>query len=86
MEPHDFKPYNPDIASVFYSAGFIENWGQGVPKICDECREMGAELPVYELMGTTLRFRCHSLKRAFIGQPKALKHQIRWRFGGNNGT
>ncbi|MDE7331171.1 MAG: hypothetical protein K2O16_02870 [Lachnospiraceae bacterium] len=37
MEPHDSKPYNPDIANVFYRAGFIENWGQGIQKICDEC-------------------------------------------------
>ena len=29
MEPHDSKPYNPDIANVFYRAGFIENWGSG---------------------------------------------------------
>ncbi len=75
MEPHDSKPYNPDIANVFYRAGFIENWGQGVQKICDECREMGAELPVYELVGTTLRIRFHALKSALIDQPKAPKHQ-----------
>lgn len=35
MEPHDSKPYNPDIANVFYRAGFIENWWQGIQKICD---------------------------------------------------
>ena len=29
MEPHDSIPYNPDIANVFYRAGFIENWGRG---------------------------------------------------------
>ena len=29
MKPHDSKPYNPDIANVFYRAGFIENWGSG---------------------------------------------------------
>lgn len=75
MEPHDSKPYNPDIANVFYRAGFIENWGQGVQKICDECREMGVKLPVYELVGTTLRIRFHALKRALIDQAKAPKHQ-----------
>ena len=41
MEPHDSKPYNPDIARVFYRAGFIENWGQGIKKICDECKAIG---------------------------------------------
>ncbi|MBQ4307777.1 MAG: putative DNA binding domain-containing protein, partial [Lachnospiraceae bacterium] len=28
---------NPDIANVFYRAGYIETWGQGIQKICDEC-------------------------------------------------
>ena len=75
MEPHDSKPYNPDIANVFYRAGFIENWGQGIQKICDECREIGAELPVYELLGTTLRIRFQALESALIDQPKVPKGQ-----------
>lgn len=75
MEPHDSKPYNPDIANVFYRAGFIENWGQGIQKICDECREIGAELPVYELMGTTLRIYFQALESALIDQPKTPKRQ-----------
>ena len=25
MEPHDSVPYNPDIANVFYRAGYIEH-------------------------------------------------------------
>ena len=37
MEPHDSKPYNPDIANVFYRAGYIEHWGRGIQKICDPC-------------------------------------------------
>lgn len=62
-------------ARVFYRAGFIENWGQGIQKICDECRGIGAELPVYELTGTTLRIRFRALESALIDQPKAPKHQ-----------
>ena len=75
MEQHESKPYNPDIARVFYRAGFIENWGQGIQKICDECKGIGAELPVYELTGTTLRIRFKALESALIDQPKAPKHQ-----------
>lgn len=75
IEPHDSKPYNPDIARVFYRAGFIENWGQGIQKICDECRGIGAELPVYELTGTTLRIRFKALESALIDQPKVPKDQ-----------
>lgn len=75
MEPHESKPYNPDIARVFYRAGFIENWGQGIQKICDECQNIGAELPVYELIGTTLRIRFKALESALIDQTKVPKDQ-----------
>ncbi len=73
MEPHDSKPYNPDIARVFYRAGLIENWGQGIQKICDECQSIGAELPVYELTGTTLRIKFKALESALIDQPQVPK-------------
>ena len=49
MQPHDSIPYNPDIANVFYRAGYIETWGQGIQKIGDECTALGAELPKYEI-------------------------------------
>lgn len=75
MESHDSKPYNPDIVNVFYRAGFIENWGQGIQKICDECRGIGAALPVYELVGTTLRIHFKALESALIDQPKVPKGQ-----------
>ena len=75
MEPHESKPYNPDIAGVFYRAGFIETWGQGIQKICDECRDLGADIPSYELIGTTLRIRFRALESALIDQAKAPKRQ-----------
>ena len=75
MEIHDSIPYNPDIANVFFRAGFIENWGQGIQKICKERRNIGADLPEYELVGTTLRIRFKALSSALIDQPKAPKFQ-----------
>jgi len=30
MKAHESEPYNPKIAHVFYRAGFIESWGQGI--------------------------------------------------------
>lgn len=75
MQPHDSIPYNPDIANVFYRAGYIETWGQGIKKICDECIALGAELPRYEIIGTGLRVYFPALKSALIDQPKAPKHQ-----------
>jgi ATP-dependent DNA helicase RecG len=75
MQPHDSIPYNPDIANVFYRAGYIETWGQGIQKICDECTALGAELPKYEIIGTGIRVYFPALKSALIDQPKAPKHQ-----------
>ncbi|MBQ5989857.1 MAG: putative DNA binding domain-containing protein, partial [Oscillospiraceae bacterium] len=75
MEPHNSKPYNPDIANVFYRAGFIENWGQGIQKICDECEKIGADKPVYELIGTTLRVHFPALESAIIDASNEVVHQ-----------
>lgn len=73
MQPHDSIPYNPDIANVFYRAGYIETWGQGIQKICDECIALGAELPRYEILGTGIRVYFPALKSALIDQPKVPK-------------
>lgn len=47
MRKHASSPYNPNIAHVFYLAGFIESWGRGVEKICAACRKNGVPQPVY---------------------------------------
>lgn len=58
------------IVSVLLKTG-----DKGIQKICDECREMGAEIPVYELIGTTLRIHFRALKSALIDQPKTPNRQ-----------
>lgn len=75
MRPHDSIPYNPDIANVFYRAGYIERWGRGIEKICDACKELGAELPIYELRGNGIRIHFAALQSALIKDSKAPKHQ-----------
>lgn len=47
MQKHASIPYNPDIAHVFYLAGFIERWGRGIEKICSACRQDKVPLPEY---------------------------------------
>ena len=66
MKPHDSIPYNPDIANVFYRAGYIETWGRGIQKICDACRELGTEMPRYELIGNGIRVHFAALRSALI--------------------
>ncbi len=41
------KPYNPNIAYVFYLAGFIESWGRGVEKICNALKADNLPMPEY---------------------------------------
>ena len=47
MNKHTSKPYNPNIAYVFYLAGFIESWGRGVEKICNALRAEDLPMPEY---------------------------------------
>ncbi len=75
MQPHDSIPYNPDIANVFYRAGYIETWGQGIQKICDECIALGTELPRYEILGTGIRVYFPALKSALIDWSKTPNRQ-----------
>ncbi len=49
MRKHASNPYNPNIAHVFYLAGFIESWGRGIEKICSACQKDGVPQPVYTI-------------------------------------
>ncbi len=52
---HISKPRNRLIAGVFYRAGFIESWGQGIGKVCSAFREKQLPEPTFEdFMGGTL--------------------------------
>jgi len=73
MEHHDSVPYNPDIANVFYRAGFIENWGRGIETICSACKELGAGQPTYELRGNSLSVRFAALQSTLVDEAKAPK-------------
>ena len=47
MKKHASKPYNPNIANVFYFAGFIESWGRGIKKIRSACKAENVPMPTY---------------------------------------
>ena len=49
MSRHNSQPYNPDIAYCFYRAGYVETWGRGIEKICEECAKHGIPNPEYTL-------------------------------------
>lgn len=51
---HSSKPYNPNIAHVFYLAGHIESWGRGIEKIINSCKENNLPLPIYHINPTDI--------------------------------
>lgn len=61
---HTSRPYNPDIARVFYRAGYIESWGRGIQKICDACKKLGAEEPEYIVHGEDIMIKFKALQSA----------------------
>ena len=63
---HTSKPYNPDIARVFYRAGYIESWGRGIQKICDACKNLGAEEPEYIVHGEDIMVKFRAIESARV--------------------
>ena len=66
-------PGENDHAGCRNRAGYIETWGQGIQKICDECIALGAELPRYEILGTGIRVYFPALRSALIDQSNTPK-------------
>ncbi len=46
-QPHASVPANPIIASVFYKAGLIENWGRGTINIVNDCLDYNIPEPTF---------------------------------------
>lgn len=70
LEAHSSKPFNPDIARVFYRAGYIESWGRGIQKICDACKNLGADKPEYIVHGEDIMVKFNALQSAKVPNPK----------------
>lgn len=62
FEPHESRPWNPLIASVFYRRGLIESWGQGTLRMASWAKEAGMPLPeILEVPGAVV-VRFHARK------------------------
>ena len=48
---HRSRPYNPDIANVFFRAGEIEAWGRGIERMILACKKEGCPEPKIEYDG-----------------------------------
>jgi ATP-dependent DNA helicase RecG len=45
---HPSRPYNKNIADIFFKAGFIEAWGRGISKIIEGFIQEGLKTPIFE--------------------------------------
>ena len=54
LNKHASKPYNPNIAHVFYLAGFIESWGRGIEKIRKALKEEELPMPEFTINSTDI--------------------------------
>ena len=72
LSTHVSNPYNPDIARVFYRAGYIESWGRGIQKIRDACKNLGADDPEYIVHGEDIMVKFSALQSAKVSDAKAL--------------
>lgn len=48
LKPHASKLRNKGIAEVFFDTGIIEQWGSGIEKMINYCREAGVQEPIFE--------------------------------------
>ncbi len=62
MHSHKSRAYNPCIAKAFFRAGYVEAWGRGIEKICDECEAYGADKPEYIVHSVDIMLILHALK------------------------
>lgn len=69
LKRHNSRPYNATLANVFYIAGYIEHWGRGIEKIFTACKKLGAEPPVYRIVGNDISLTFRALESAVIEEP-----------------
>lgn len=69
LKRHNSRPYNATLANVFYIAGYIEHCGRGIEKIFTACKKLGAEPPVYRIVGNDISLTFRALESAVIEDP-----------------
>lgn len=74
-QAHVSRPVNPDIANVAFLRGLVERWGSGTGRIVAECRKIGLNDPVWELIGGGVRLTI-SLKTLKRNEDQVLNKRI----------
>ena len=76
MSKHASNPYNPDIAHVFYLAGFIESWGRGVEKIMRACEEDDLPLPEYDVTPGDIMIKFSAPEDRVVRVPRRVTDRV----------
>ena len=50
LESHPSIRRNRTLATVFFAAGYVENWGQGIEKVMEQCHSNGNPDPEFSIM------------------------------------
>ena len=56
-KPHESKPRNKLVADAFFLIKYIEQFGTGIQRILNDCREAGVPEPEFESQADTFRTR-----------------------------
>ena len=75
LSKHKSIPYNPNIAHVFYLAGFIESWGRGIEKICEACEHENLPKPEFDVDSTGVMVKFTAPKDLYDIGPDASKYK-----------
>jgi len=70
FKPHSSEPRNPNIANVFFKAGYVESWGRGYKNIIDICKLRKAKLPIPEENSGGLVVECPPSKQYLDAEKK----------------
>ena len=70
FKPHSSEPRNPNIANVFFKAGYVESWGRGYKNIIDICKLRKAKLPIPEENSGGLAVECPPSKQYLDAEKK----------------
>lgn len=76
MQKHPSRPFNPNIAHVFYLAGFIESWGRGVEKICNALVEDNLPLPEYTIHPSDIMIKFTAPEDRIVRMPKRASESL----------
>lgn len=76
MQKHPSRPFNPNIAHVFYLAGFIESWGRGVEKICRALVADHLPLPKYSIHPGDIMIEFTAPEDRIVRMPKRASESL----------